>query len=278
MRTVKYVVALMAAPVTVLALPVAAHAAVVGADVHGWISGANEVWAGKSSVDMVLTYRATQVSMGSAPGFVDPVSVEFDIRDPSGHSSTAVSVTYQYFTEFRPVPIVQYGPLDPFNADHSRGLKVAAASSAVGGTWRIRPHITDFNWELNGANLAQYPETINRTEDWYSFVVHPTAPGTAAPSRTSTNRLPASQDPARRTAGPTMGVAASAAGLTDPSAAAGHGSGATSDAAQTQAIGRNAAVGSDSRSWILYGVAALAGAALLGGFMLARLLRARRRA
>ena len=171
-----------------------AHAEVVAATVHGWFSGPGEVWAGKFAVDLKLKYRAHKVEGVNVPGFVQLGQVNFDIRDPAGNPSTQVFITYSYFLETRPAPLLSFGTLDPYEADITGLIHVTASASAALGTWRIRPRVQDFHWILNGVYMVS-AATITTTEDWYSITVREATPATAPnPATTTAAPRPAARD------------------------------------------------------------------------------------
>jgi hypothetical protein len=151
-------------------------------DVSNSFSGPNEVWAGLYPIDVTITYSETQIGTTAPPGRVHAYDVSFTVTDPTGHVSSAVSLTYQYFTQTPPVPIKDFGVLDPASGNF-HVLIVTAAANARPGTWHIQPHLNRFTWDVGGgAGIDPNPgQTITLAEEPFALTVH-AAPTTTTPA------------------------------------------------------------------------------------------------
>jgi hypothetical protein len=284
MRWVRGSAAILAAAVIVLAAPVPARAAplatradpAVGASVHGRIIGQADIYDGKFPVDLKIIYRASQVSQASAPGYVNLQIVAIDVLDPSGNASSKLSVTYQRFEDFPPVPM-PFGELNPFDADQTRAIRVTAAADAAPGTWHIRGRVVAWTWD--SPFPGTFSQTIQETDDSFAMVVH----AVDAPAPPSTATRPAGGSGGGSGAGgQQVPVATSSPDATSPAPTDSPGAiGASPPGGQTDAgADASAQPGTGGGlTWLVVALAVVVGAAVGGGLTLTGLrLNARRKA
>jgi hypothetical protein len=158
-----------------------ARAEDVGAVVDSWFTGASSAAAGGPYVEFWLNL---QQEPGSPVGFVLAQTIVIDVVDPTGAHSSAPTVQFQYFTDWRQTPIDTDRAIDP---TAMAKLRIRFPSSALAGTWRLQATITNWLWWLNGFPRSPQPlSTIIQNNAWFEMQVigstATTGPTTTAPA------------------------------------------------------------------------------------------------
>lgn len=244
--------------------------------VHGWFSGQSEVWSGMYAVDFTLNYRASVPVIDSGYGFVWVETVQLDIVDPMGNPSSGVTASYHRFSEVRPTPIRPYGLLEPYDSVHSIPISIRANAGAMAGTWQIRPRMLDWYMQRNGMSLdrREYATTIDATEDWYPFTVHP-QPAANPPPATSSSGSAGSGSGGGGASRPAATLSIQPA-ASSTSSATGTPSATASPGEPPEAIAQTLPAQAGPRWWIAL-VAGLMAAVLAAGATVAVLTLARQR-
>ncbi|MDI1466097.1 hypothetical protein QEZ54_34495 [Catellatospora sp. KI3] len=191
------------AAVALLAVAAPAHAGDV-AQVHSWMTGPAAAVAGGEPVEFRLSF-----TQSGGPYFVYAQSIAIDVVPPAGAKASAAKVEYQYFTEWKPLPLTSM-QLETESVAF-RNLRVTFAATAVGGTWRLRSRITDYDWMMNGIIMTGAGGEVVEQSDWYAITVA----GTTLPAKTT---APA---PTRtKSTGPTRSSAPSPTAAAAPTATA----------------------------------------------------------
>ncbi|MBV1855549.1 hypothetical protein [Catellatospora tritici] len=175
--------------IALLAVAVPAHAGDV-AQVHSWMTGAKTAVAGGEPVEFRLNF-----TQSGGTYFVYAQSIAIDIVPPAGAKANTAAVEYQYFTDWNPLPL---SPMELATESVAfRNLRVKFSPTAVGGDWRLRARITDYDWSIHGEIQTGAGGEVVEQSDWFTITVAGTSPPakTAAPAP-SKPKTPGSTHPA----------------------------------------------------------------------------------
>ena len=204
------VAVIAALAVVVLQAPARAE---VGAVVHTWFTGPATVTAGGAPVEARLHLRQEP---GSPVGFVMTKRIAFQVVPPGGAAASALAISYQYFGNWRPVPIDTDRTL---GEDTYADIRVAFGASAGAGLWKVRVEITSWVWTLNGVVLGPgYTQTILQHNDWFEIRVGPSGGGGGGATTPAAPQAPVPTN-GQHSGGPAPATAAAPGQPADPAAA-----------------------------------------------------------